>query len=505
MNVVKAYFLSMNRETLVLGIIMVVYCLALVISHSPIFKRCDSEKSGKKTPLMLVWNILCFVPLVLCGIHFAGHYLKGLLLYTLKLYMPMYLGAVLMALFPLFARRKRFVIAKVSSCVLTSLGVCVSMVFLLVTDWLVIIGNGTHMGYVKSFELLTDEMEKHYVMNEWKGIDYDEIKAQLLPEIAEAEKNQDEEAFYFALLKYINHFHDGHVRIEPNNARAAEVYKAAYSRLEGNDFGFSLITLSSGETIAVLVEEGCEAMRYGITDGTVITRWNGVPIDEAISAAEIITLERAPVAANMEFGKPLRFAGTGGESVEVSFIGSDGAEKNVRVKSVGSYSERLQYAEECLFNTMHLPSRDEIAAMSEEELSAFFSELTASNENFRSEMITEDCGYLVINSEEINVIKDTAAQIKGAYPEVTQLVDEKLSELKAQGMKKLVIDTRNNGGGFEVIINAVVTLFTDKEIPMGTDMYIPYTGGEMREINTNVIPVNGKWADLPVVVLTNSQ
>lgn len=500
MNFIIGNLLAMNSETLALGIFMIVYCIVLAVTHGLIFKSKDGKM---KKVLVSVWYAACSVPIIVCGIHFAGHCLKGLLLYSVKLYMPMYTGAVLIALFPIFANRKRFIITKITASVLTAVGVCVSLIFLLVTDWLSIIGNGTRMGYVKSFEFLTSEMEKHYVMNEWKGIDYDKIKAELLPEIEQAEKNNDLEAYYIALQKYINNFHDGHVWIETNTLEGAQTARAAKSRIAGNDYGFSLFTVSTGETIAVLVEDGCEAMEYGITNGTVITKWNGVPIDKAISEAEYVLVDRDPVFANAEMKKPIYFAGMGGDSVEVSFKDNSGAEKTVSIKSIGNYKNRMNYAEECLLNGMHLPSEEEIAAMSKEELLALISEIEAANENFSCKMITEDCGYLLINSEMLDTFKDTIASITGSYPEVTEMVDKKLEEMKAQGMKKLVIDTRGNGGGMPVIIEAVVTLFTDKDIPMGRDMYIPYGGSKAKEMAKAYVPANGKWADLPVVVLTN--
>ena len=132
MTYVISYLLSMNRETLILGVVLIVYCIALVVTHSLFFKNKNDDKSGKSKKLIIVWDILCFVPLVLCFVHFTGHYLKGMLLYTLKLYLPMYSGAVLMALFPLFEHRKRFIITKVAASVLTALGMCVSLVFFLV-------------------------------------------------------------------------------------------------------------------------------------------------------------------------------------------------------------------------------------------------------------------------------------------------------------------------------------------------------------------------------------
>lgn len=48
------------------------------------------------------------------------------------------------------------------------------------------------------------------------------------------------------------------------------------------DFGISLITLDNGDTIAVNTIEDIE-----IKDGDIITKWNGVPVDEAIDSVSL--------------------------------------------------------------------------------------------------------------------------------------------------------------------------------------------------------------------------
>lgn len=121
---------------------------------------------------------------------------------------------------------------------------------------------------------------------------------------------------------------------------------------------------------------------------------------------------------------------------------------------------------------------------------------------YRSEMLTDNCGYLAITIEEYDTVGDVIAQIKGEYPEITGLVNAKLEDLKSRGMKELVLDLRNNGGGYPIIMCEVVSLFTNDEIDMGTDAL--RINGEYMTLTEYRVKADGRWADLPVVVLTNS-
>jgi hypothetical protein len=107
-------------------------------------------------------------------------------------------------------------------------------------------------------------------------------------------------------------------------------------------------------------------------------------------------------------------------------------------------------------------------------------------------MITDDCGYIVFNKEFYNTVGDVIADFKGEYPEIKELVNSKLQEMKSQGMKRLIIDARNNSGGYPLISCELVSLFTDHEIDM-----------DMEGNNIRKVRVDGRWKDLDVIVLTN--
>ena len=115
-------------------------------------------------------------------------------------------------------------------------------------------------------------------MNEWKKPDYEKIKADGLKLIDEAEKTGDITKYYEAVDEFTNSFYDGHMGIsfyDGNDYRITRIKQF-------NDYGLSLITLDDGTTIAVDVEDGLE-----IKNGDTVTKWNGVPIDQAIENGNV--------------------------------------------------------------------------------------------------------------------------------------------------------------------------------------------------------------------------
>jgi len=184
------------------------------------------------------------------------------------------------------------------------------------------------------------------------------------------------------------------------------------------------------------------------------------------------------VSDNEALMKPIFLAGQGGETISVTFIADDGSTKNVQLNSTGSYKAR------------------ETAV-----LNHFYSQNRISGDNFSCKMLNDDVGYLRITKEHYgDEIYDIWTYAIGKHKKVYQEIDTKLQELSDKGMKFLVIDLRNNGGGYEQIGDAVASLFADRRLTNKTGI----------ERNGNIIPITtfhtfdeGKWKELPIAVLVN--
>ena len=483
------YIFRMDFLTLFTGFFTIGFSIILLISHHVLTKKNKGARGWK------IWSALCFVPLILCAVHFYFSSFKGMESFSIKLYLPMYSASLILVILCLLRNRKILYTIVSVLVVLASLAGFGYMIFKrLAKNQMGQIGNFSRCSYVESFDLIMADMQQHYVMNEWKDIDYDEIRACIMPKVEEAERNNDPKAYYAALLEYVNMFHDGHMSITGFSEEGMQIVSEVNKELAGNDYGFALFTVDSGETIAILVEEGSAAEQGGISFGTVITKWNGVDIDEAIEGADYFLGTGAPVKANFDRVKAMYFPGLSEGRIEVSFIGNDSKEKTISLDSIGNYSKRLNLALSCFVHNVLIGTFDraEYMSLSDEEKNAFKAQVKAVRENYRTKMLSDDCGYIVFNSESYDDVGDVIASAKDEYPEIKELVNSKLEDLRAQGMEHLIIDTRNNTGGLSLISRELVSLFTDHEIAM-----------EMSGQNSLTVKVDGRWSDLDVIVLTN--
>ena len=229
------------------------------------------------------------------------------------------------------------------------------------------------LGWAESFSCMTDTMSESYVSRNYKDIDFEGLKERFVPMVEEAEKNNDKKAFAKVLLEYQYEFYDSHIWFLQNS----NILSQAEEELVGNDYGLSMYQLSSGDTIAVMVEENSQAENVGIHNGTVIKEWNGIAVDEAMQNVRCLDYwYQFEVLENEALMKPIFLAGQGGETITVTFIADDGSTKNVQLNSMGNYKER----ETAVLN--HFYSRNRIA-----------------DDNFSCKMLNDDVGYLRITKE----------------------------------------------------------------------------------------------------------
>lgn len=339
------------------------------------------------------------------------------------------------------------------------------------------LNNYSRQGWAESFESMTYDMEKHYVLRDWKEIDFDKLRNTYIPMIKEAEQNNDKTAYAGVLRDYIYEFHDEHIWIIENGGNALE---EAETQAAGSDYGFTMYRINTGEIIAVLCDEDSDAYLSGIHDGTVITSWNGAPIDTAAENVKCIHAVRGyafETKANEDIMKPVYLAGQGGDTVTVGFIDDDGKQKTAVLEKNGSYMGRINTSLFCLYSMARIDCP-----------------------NFKGKMLTDDIAYLRVSGEEYDEFHDVAAYLTGKYPLMDNMLNNELSRLESEGMKKLVIDTRNNRGGYVEISMSVASCFNDVPLKNYDGIYF---GGKYKVMHTIEKNENGKWSDMPIVVLTN--
>ena len=420
----------------------------------------------------MLWRVLCFAPLLACVIHalvynFRNQWVVGLMWFGL-----LYATAILIALWQFVDQKE------VLYRIITGLSVVLSVSsFVYIPAGIPLpphLHNYSHQSWTDSFISTVHAMEEEYPISDWKGIDYDALLEEFVPRIQEAEQKQDTTELGVILFDFTNRFYDGHVSLDNANS---DITLRVNNQIVGNDYGLSLISLDNGDVVAVCVEPDGEAARQGIRTGTVITHWNGVPVQEA--KYSYFMPIRTPVAENEEPKRTMLLAGQGGETVTVTFLADDGQSRTVALHRMGEYMTRFRKA---YGQYAHQVEKDE---------------------NFSYKMISDTCGYLRIHSEDLSPLQVTYSVFTGKAPFVTNKVDEILQELQSKGMTHLVIDIRNNTGGLPQVSAAVASLFAEETFIYSWGYCTKDDNGQIHKNEPLVVPQNGKWKDLPVVVLVN--
>ncbi len=338
------------------------------------------------------------------------------------------------------------------------------------------------VNYVAEFKRGFAEMKLHYVLTEHKKIDWDSLYEEYLPRFQEAYRNHDEVENYLAWNAFAMEFRDGHVTYY--SATDEELMLKALRKVWGNDYGLSLMTLHNGQTVAVGVEADSEAAKAGIKNGTVITAWDGKPMEAAIEKAAETEAKVQNFASkeNEAFYSALSVAGIGGDSIVITYLDDNEQEQTVTVKKMGAYYDRMKETLE-----------------------------------------TIDKGVEISNLAWQNIDEDTALMrmrfmsydAKANYGQMEQEIRTKLLELKAAGVSNLIFDMRSNGGGSGSYVKHIVKLIA----PEGQHVYaydgvinldtIQYEKGS--EENTYQIgeceTYQGEnlWGHGQVILLVNSQ
>jgi fumarate reductase subunit C len=338
--------------------------------------------------------------------------------------------------------------------------------------------NYHKVSYLKDFEQGFETMREHYVLTQEKEIDWDRLYAKYHPMFEAVEEKQDYVENYKAWQCFTTEFFDGHVGYEMDGEKKL---LDAICRSYGNDYGLSLARMTSGEFVAINVEgyersysiEGAKEdelglysvkkkflsqnasadrltlKNAGITNGTVITKWNGKAIDAYFDEVDYY-FDQYPVRENEAFYQPIYVAGIGSDmaygetyvpgkdgkaspSVSISFLDENGMERTVEAPCLGSYAPRML---------------DTFGKLGDG--------LNITNLNWQ-EVSTDT---YAIRISEMSYDQETYGGTD--YQELTEKLREEVLALKDVGVKTLIFDLRSNCGGSPYFVEAIAKLFAPK-------------------------------------------
>lgn len=394
--------------------------------------------------------LFCLVHLIICGAEIC---LSGI-----------YLGAVLLmtGFFVVKEKVRKWASVLAVACMLLTVIPCVAY------------GGYRCPDFVKDFEEGFSCIKEHYVLSDYKGIAWDNLYEKYLPKFQQAEAAHDEVANYKAWNAFCMEFYDGHVRFSPAG-NEEQLTEEAGKQLAGNDYGMAMVTLDSGETVAVMVEEESAVSKAGIHNGTVITSWDGQAIEKI---KEQVSTEWMPFPdkENEDFYRSVAAAGIGGDTVDITYLDDYGKEQTVTVERIGNYYGRLKRSIERLLNQP----------------------VTEANLSWKK--IDDRTACITIN----NMIYDSWATETGNYSELQQLFREKLDGMKQQGITNLILDLRNNPGGSGQMSMAIASLFASGEQFWASDGTYNEKSKAYEVVNSYSINGENLWEDGKIVILVNA-
>lgn len=438
----------------ILSLILLLFFLIYFVILTIIYNKCKSDNKRLK-----IWKLLCGLPLIISIIHALIFVSGSAFLTILPLYKNIYISAILIFLSPLLIKKE--IIYNIGKIIIILTCIC----FLLIS-----IDSNKYTNYSRkslsdAYISLCNYLEKNYIMNEWKKIDYDKLKKDGLVLVKEAEQTGNLDKYYMALDDLVETFHDGHMGLSFYNKNEYILNKVK----RFNDYGLSLITLDDGNTIAVDVDKNLE-----IKAGDTIIKWNGIPIDKAIE--NVKTPMNGELLEHEKILKTFYLSGVGGDTVEVTYINSNNEEKTTILNKLNSNLPRALTAYS-KFNHTH------------------------NDKMYDYKMLNDNTGYLKIGKEETDNINDGIAYLTGNHKYAREMYRKDLRKLRNKGMTRLIIDVRNNGGGYDEVATALASLFTKQK------MYAFSQGIKDKNGNKNLtkryVLADGEFSDIEVLVLTN--
>lgn len=334
--------------------------------------------------------------------------------------------------------------------------------------------------FVADFEDGLEVLRAHYCLTEYKQMDFDDLHQRYLPRFQEAEKNHSKEMNYIAWHEMLCEFHDGHTYYVTDR----EVMESAENSMFGSDFGFSMVTLRDGRTVAVNVEPDSEAEKAGITPGTELLSLGGKSV--ANCKEEVKYFQRVfPDAEAEEFYRAIYAAGQPGDSLTVIFLEENGTQNEVTLHSLGYYRERA-------LDTIDLINGGRnIGTLTFEEI---------------------DSQTVLYRMKEMQY--DVLSGYNGDYSGLENEFRNGLMDYKNRGFSKLILDLRGNNGGSPDMIQSLARILSTE----GEYFFLNYgvideeTGDYIKDESTGKYVVGGSlqysgedlWNQGEIVILVDA-
>lgn len=316
--------------------------------------------------------------------------------------------------------------------------------------------------YTEAFAKMFEQIRREYAFNgiEGKEPDWDQLYADLMPRVSDAERERDPQAFYEALRDFTLGFRDGHVGLNGGEFAQIEAQQQIAS-----GYGLAVRELDDGSFVAAYVTPDGPAAQAGIAVGATVTRWGAQPIADATSAVQ-------PGSGPFSTDFALRFEqqryltrAPEGTPISVTFANPGEAERSATLTAV--------------------PERDSFFATSP------YRNYDPNALPVEFEILPSGAGYVKVNSnyDDLNLL--------------VRLFERALQTFEQNQLPGVIIDMRVNSGGNPL---GLAGFLTDREITLAQQQYWSDATGQFEnEGNPQKIYPNENQYRFPQLVLLVDQ
>jgi C-terminal processing protease CtpA/Prc len=291
----------------------------------------------------------------------------------------------------------------------------------------------SRQSFTEAFDSLIELFRLQYAYTEYKGLDWDALKAQFRPMFEEADRDNNFDAYSTALRLFIWSIPDGHLSAPPDDA--------AFERAVSGGLGIAIRELDDGRIIVEFLTEGGPAEQAGIQLGAEILELDGQPLEQAIqntvpwsapfSAAHVLRLQQLRYVVRFPLGT----------TVDVTYRNPGDTDPQTVSLETSDEIDSFRYAS---FNRGNQPADEPV------------------------EFSILDNGYGYVR---IIGFSENAKQ-------TISLWEDMIRTLNQQDIPGLIIDMRHNGGGSGFMADQMAAYFFNEPLELGnTATYDASIGG----------------------------
>lgn len=288
------------------------------------------------------------------------------------------------------------------------------------------------LSYADAFDALVDKLKNEYAFTEYKGIDWEALRAEFRPRFETADRTKSALNYRRALRDFAWSIPDGHV----SGPFVIEDFREAVS----GGLGFAMREVDDGRIIVNFITPGAPADEAGMELGAEILAIGGLPVEEALNNAVVYS---APFSTGHFLRlQQLRYATRFqlDTEVEVTFVNPGSGEETVLMTAVPEFDS---------FN-----------------FSSLNVGLTGLELPLEYEFLPEGYMYVQIFSFADNDLLSI------------QLWERMMRALNENGIPGLIIDMRQNGGGSGFLADQMAAYFFNEPHVLGNAGFYDKDRGE---------------------------